>query len=394
LATNFGLVYLRTFHDTPTRQILNTCGHPAAYFSVMLRFVSVLIITLFSNVLFANMASPIQEGHTGALPFLARHVSIDSEHILIQPSPDFKTALFKIKYQVRVDSSGVHIPLVFQAMDYMDGFQLHIDGKRQDTKSLPYEYIQSDSFPKKAFSDFIGPESLVTIYYDADYTIEEELEDLIYLEVTLEEGVHTIEITYTAESWEDESEYIRKRYFYYSLAPARYWQSFGTLSLEVQAEKSIPQIRTNLGEPHSGSLPGIASWTFDSIPVDVFEISWKPNPSERAKFYMNFGPENMVWIFGLILASLHFLFIKIRRRKIQARFNWVVVIGGLLIPFLVLNSYMYAVDIIDNIIGEYASRRHGYLFLVNIYYPIVMPIYMLVCFLWDWFWKRRFQTIA
>ncbi|MEZ4948687.1 MAG: hypothetical protein R2784_04765 [Saprospiraceae bacterium] len=388
------MVYLRSHHDTPTRQILKTSSHPAAHFSSMLRFVSVFIIVLFSNFLLANMASPIQEGHTGALPFLARHVSIDSEHILIQPSPDFKTAIFKIKYQVRVDSSGVRIPLVFQAMDYMDGFQLMVDGIPQSTKSLPYEYIHSDSFPNNDFSDFIGAESLVTVYYDKDYSIEEELEDLIYLEVDLAEGTHTIEISYTAESWIDESDLILKRYFYYSLAPARYWKSFGTLSLEIQAESSQPQIHTNLGEPKTGSLPGFASWTFNSIPVDVVEISWKPEPSEKAKFYMDLGPDTLVWIFGFILASLHFLFIKIRRRKNQARINWVVVIGGLLIPFLVLNSYMYAVDIIDNIIGEYASRRHGYLFLVNIYYPVLMPVYMLVCFLWDWFWKRRFHPSA
>ena len=60
-----------------------------------------------------------------------------------------------------------------------------------------------------------------------------------------------------------------------------------------------------------------------------------------------------------------------------------VIIGSLAIPLLVLWSYVYGFDFIDNLIGADAGKYHGYTSLLLVFYPILMPIYWLAMFFVD-----------
>jgi hypothetical protein len=66
-----------------------------------------------------------------------------------------------------------------------------------------------------------------------------------------------------------------------------------------------------------------------------------------------------------------------------------VIVGSLLLPLVGLIAYITTPYFIDWLIGEAASGRHGYVFLVIFLYPVIMPLYWLSMVGVDWYFKRQ-----
>lgn len=356
----------------------------------------VLIICLiFNHIAHANMASPIIPGTIVATPFTSQYVDILGENIFIKPDRSFAYANYEIEYRISSSARGVQIPLLFYAIGYQDKFEIYFDGKEIQLKDLPNDLVNIDG---KLYSDF------EYIFKDAVYHEQEEIfieempgsktqvniSDLKYFETDIPEGEHIIKVKYRANSWINSSNWVNEYSFNYALSPAKFWKSFGGLHVTLDATAFDGKIVTNLPDPTQGTLDSVAVWDFNELPVETIELQHIPEIKPIAKALINFTPEGMAVSAGIILLLFHAIItIRYRNSNMNKRFSPVMIIGSLLVPLLILITYMTSYDIIDYFIGPGASGRHGYIFLAIFLYPAILPFYFTTMWLADRIYRRN-----
>ena len=345
----------------------------------------ILVFLFVENLCFANMASPVTEGTFSSAAFSSRDINILKEKIHVTIDKDFKTALYKIEYFINTDSEGNQIPLLFFAMDYKGDFKVLMDDSEVIVSAVPPQYLTTANSPFQKFSNIFSPPSqyeqseTVTIYWNENSGFVYQLNNLKYFEANLSRGEHTIRVEYEASAWTDVSDWIKEYSFRYSLSPAKFWKSFGSLEVVVDAFQFHQSISTNFNQPTSGKLDSVASWNFEKLPANYFQINYVPAVSSLAKTLILIGLDNLAYIFIILLALLHlFLIYKFRKNNLHKKFSWTLIIGSLIIPFLSLLFYMNSFGIIDNLIGAEAGRYHGYVFLNIIFYPVIAVVYFMV----------------
>jgi len=356
----------------------------------------IIFLLLFGKLAKANMSSPIWEGTMTSSAFTSKDINILSEFIHIKIDKDFKTASFIVEYTIQNDLIGRQIPLLFYAKDYKDSFLIWVDNQKVTIQDIPEKYTSVGSSPFSMFSGSFEKSNHsngadeVSIYWQKNSGFVYKLNDLKYFETDIAKGVHKIRVEYVANVWTDISGWIKEYSFRYSLTPAKFWKSFGTLHISVEQDGAVRHLSTNIGQPVEKSYKAKNSWTFTKLPDEYLEFSYSPKANNLTKALITVQPFGLSIITGVILFALHLFFsFRYRRQFVNKKHSPVVILGSLIIPFLILLGYMYSYDIIDNVIGEEAGRYHGYLFLVIIFYPILLPIYWTIVWLLDRRQKRK-----
>jgi hypothetical protein len=217
------------------------------------------------------------------------------------------------------------------------------------------------------------------------------INDLHYFIFDLAKGGHQVRVEYTAKPWRDRSEWVIQDKFLYALSPARNWQSFGELEVILDASALADDtITTNLGLPHSGNLNAVAKWKFDHLPeVSPLEVSLQHKVSGTARTLMNIGMEGFLWASGIGFALIHiFLMWQYRKRKQSHWFSLIWLLGSFAVPFLAMVVFLMSEGWINNALGEAASRRGGYTFLIFIFYPFALIAYGIVAKLIDHLFRK------
>jgi hypothetical protein len=336
------------------------------------------------------MGSPIREGTFSSSAISSRNIDILKEKINLTIAKDFRTAFYQIEYFIRTDTNGIQIPLLFHAQDYKGDFKIWVDNREVKMLPIPNEYKTTTNSPFEKFSDYFrqptreGQPETVVIYWQKNSGFVYNLSDLKYFETDITKGEHLIRVEYTASVWTDISDWVKEYSFRYSLSPAKNWKSFGSLEINMDASGFDSSLTTNLGKQTKGQLDSIATWNFSKLPSDYFEIIYKPEISAFAKTMIAISPFGLTLIFALLIALLHFNSIKkYRKSEPTKKYSWVVIVGGITLPFLILISYMVSFSIIDSVIGGEAGNYHGYTFLVIILYPLLVPVYWTIMWLAD-----------
>ncbi|MBN2572348.1 MAG: hypothetical protein JXA68_09495 [Ignavibacteriales bacterium] len=351
----------------------------------------IIFLIIFLNLqIIANMSSPIEPGSFGSLPFISEYIDILSERLIIVPDEKFETALFQVEYQIKVNRNGTKIPLLFYAIDFQGDFKIWVDDKIVDVKSIPERYNTLDGTIFKDFSYvFDDPTTKTTRNIAIDDTLDGNyqiyLTDLKYFEVDLSEGVHIIRVEYIAKRWTDNSGWIKKHSFRYALEPAKYWKSFGSLEIILDASKCKLNLSSNFGNPQEGGYNSIAVWKFEKLPSDVIEIIYHPEINSTAKTLIEIGPTMLTILLGLILIIIHLLILKMYKNenKNKNKRNTIVIIGSIFIPLITLLGFIFYYNIVDAFIGIEATERHGYVFMIILLYPLIFPVYWIIAKLID-----------
>lgn len=172
--------------------------------------------------------------------------------------------------------------------------------------------------------------------------------------------------------------------------PAKYWKSFGTLTITLDKTDNDYELTTNIGSPIKCEINKISTWEFDTIPAEILEIIYKPKVNSKAETLIKIRPDRLTYIFGIFLIILHILMVfQYRIKRLQKRFSWIVIIGSLIFPLVFLLSRPLFYTLIDNMIGEHASRLHGYVGLELLFYPMLMPLYWVIMWQIDKYLKRK-----
>jgi hypothetical protein len=342
------------------------------------------------------MSSPIREGTQVSTAFSSKDIQILSERIHVKIDKTSGTAKFMVEYTIQSDVSGKQIPLLFYAQDYQDSFLVWVDDQRIDIQKIPEQYTHVDDSP---FSTFAGPfersnrangTDEVMIHWSENSAFVYEINDLKYFETDITKGTHKVRVAYTATVWTDASGWVTEYSFRYSLTPAKFWKSFGTLNIQVEQEGEVKELSTNLGRPVEQQFDTINNWMFTKLPAEYFEFSYSPDISMLAQMLIFITPLGMAVIIGILLFTWHLMLVRrYRRRFVRKKYSPVVIAGSLIVPFLVMLSYIYAYPLIDNIIGDSAGRHHGYVFLTIVLYPLLLPIYWTILWLLDRQQKKK-----
>jgi hypothetical protein len=355
----------------------------------MTKNIVLLLFLCFSQFSRANMSSPIEEGTLASSAFSSKDIDILSETISIKIDKEFRTAKFTVEYTIKSDIIGKQIPLLFYAQDYKDSFGIWFDNQKIEVKDIPEKYLNVNKSPFSAFSRCFEksrnnePEE-VSIYWHENSGIVYSINDLKYFDTEIKQGRHKIRVVYIANVWINNSDWIKEYSFRYSLTPAKFWKSFGKLSITVEQEGVIRQIKSNLGQPLGKGNKANNSWEFNKLPAEYFDFTYIPTPTSNAKLFMSIEPFGITILIGLLLTILHLsLVIWYRKRFINKKYSIIVIFGSLIIPLLILISYIYSFDLIDYFIGEEAGGNHGYPFLIIVFYPVLMPIYWLIVWVFD-----------
>ena len=271
----------------------------------------ILLLSLTGKFCFANMASPIWEGTHVSSAFSSEDVDILSEKIHIKIDEDFKTASYTVEYFVSCETAGNQIPLLFLAKDYKGSFKVWVDNLEVKILKIPATYSHIGASPFNKFSNSFVQSSnkneteSVSIFWHPNFGSNYNFNDFKYFETALTKGEHKIRVEYIADVWTNISDWVKVYSFRYSLSPAKYWKSFG--SLEITLQNCFQKfLTTNLGEKSNGKIDGVATWKFTNLPADFFEITYIPEISNLSKKLIKIGPERLAILFGAFLFIIHF----------------------------------------------------------------------------------------
>lgn len=341
----------------------------------------------------ANMASPVQEGTLGTRPFISQHVHIIHENLRIVIDENFQYANFDVEYIINAEKSGEQIPLLFYASEYYQDFQVYVDGKlvaleRQEDfwnlygkdkeKLANFHYLYTADRSKVAEVDLSGNERV-------------SLNDFLYFKTDLSEGEHRIKVTYKASHWRYKHSRLNEDSFRYVLAPAKYWKSFGTLNVTIDASAVKDEVFINIGTPKTGDINGVSIYTFDKLPLDVIEITRKPSLSAFAQFLLNIESFGLSMIFILFFIVIHIFFMyRFRKKQPEKRLSFPAILGAIMIPVLYIILSMAMTLWIDASIGKpYASERQSYgAFFEFLFLPYYLAGYILFTIIVDIIFKK------
>ena len=309
----------------------------------------------------ANMANPVIDGTLGGRPFVNQYVDVVHEDLFIKLDEEFEIALFEIKYHIKSSEDGVQIPFLFYASKYLDSFIVKIDGKEVKVEKGSYDFRIPENTKFKDFAYFFEKstynDKMSVLIKDSENSgFYIGLNDMIYFETDISKGEHTIDVSYRATKWIDGWDWINEYSFRYALSPAKYWKSFGSLDVTLDAVKCNKNLTFNIGLPNSGKVDSIATWHFEGLPVEILQIIYAAPITKQAEILMNIGPSLLSILTGLVLAIIHFgLVIWYRKNRKENKYSIVVILGSILIPLFFLISWMKYYDLIDHIIGNHAS---------------------------------------
>lgn len=343
------------------------------------------------------MASPDIEGTLGARPFTNQYVDVVHEDLRITIDKNFEYAQFNITYFMYSSENGIKIPLLFYASEFLDNFVVKVDGISVNIQDIPNEIRIPENTIFDDFSYFFERRenenySGVTLMESERSGFEVTMRDLKYFETDMLRGTHKIEVSYRATKWIDGWNPVNIYKFRYALSPAKYWKSFGTLDVFLDASSFEFPITTNLGEPLKPMVNNTAEWTFNHLPTNVLEIYYNPEIGDSTKALIKMGPFGIAICFAAVLFILQFMAIVFYRKKyLDKRYSVVVIFGSILLPLVFLIIWIYSYTFISNAIGEHATSRGNYSFLVLVLYPIIMPGYWLLNWGVDTFFKKYFK---
>ncbi|MFM8347010.1 MAG: hypothetical protein ACKOAR_03090, partial [Bacteroidota bacterium] len=304
------------------------------------------------------------------------------------------SAHFLVDYRIRTGVDGVQVPLLFHALGYRNGFRAWLDGIPVSLKDLPEEYRRPDAAP---FGNFSAPftHSLPEVGAGEEAWYRFDPAALLYFETDIVRGDHQVRVEYDAQAWSDVSGWVTTYRHFYSLYPARFWKSFGSLEVVIKADGLDADLFTSMDDTRTAHQPDTFNWRFTSLPADGFVITVNPRISTLASLLIRLGPDKLALLLTIFLVVIHWYMLLSGRYRNPERKRTALVTGGsLLVPFFALLGYVLVFPVMDAVIGPEAGRHHGYVFLILIIYPMVAPIYWLLVWMTDrWFksWVIRRQ---
>lgn len=352
----------------------------------------ILFCSFTANDLLANMASPYIQGTKIASAFSSRNIKVDKEVLHIKLDSNFNEAHFTVTYTITTEFETATIPLLFYAIDYKSNMAVTLNDSPIDL--TPIAQYHNSTLLQQLFPYWSTEDSSIKINWSEEHNEYISINDLIYFDAPINKGTHTIQVKYTADAWLDYTEYWIQKDFRYALSPVKYWNSFGSLDIIIDATASKYPISTNLNLGQlTDSNHNIYRWHFNELPADVLIISPQYKINKIANTIISLDPYFLSLIIGVICIVIHAIVLyRFRKKNHNKRYALPLILGSIFIPAIILSLPILIYSIIEFSLGSIAnSRASGYSILLLFFYPIVALIYFLIFWIWDRICKIIFK---
>jgi uncharacterized beta-barrel protein YwiB (DUF1934 family) len=326
----------------------------------------------------ANMGIPYSEGSTHAAVYGRDCCIVSREKITIDihNRTEDETRLygvFHIRYHIESDREQT-LPLLFIGKSLSQAKNIVINQR-------PITSVSIDSLSLSRYS-FLSKDSTNGFYY-AQYTADEkvpvELDELIYFNAPLQKGSNTILVEYEADFVFNNYGFTDNFQVTYSLYPSRFWKSFGPIELNLNLNSLAEVTDSNLGR---ANIQGdIYQWNINNLDQDI-KIIINYKSSWLAKVLLTITPAGIALFAALVLFYLHFRWMN--RTKRRALVKW---LGIFLVPILTMVIFLLAYPLIDYVLGK--QSRHGYVFLIVLYYPAAVLCYGILIGLANFIFRKK-----
>lgn len=319
------------------------------------------------------MAEPWVYGAKHSTLYGARNCQVNNENIFIEfiNSNDAYLAKYKIKYTINSDVNQT-IPLLFIGLGLRENKLITVNNEL--AKIQNYE-----------------TESSSEIRYSENDALSVKEEDLIYFEAKLNKGKNTILIEYDADLEHDRYGFLKTYKLKYSLYPSKYWESFGTIKLEIFLDDKVEINSSNIGEPKIEN--NIAKWEIKDITIDEIEIDFSTKPNFFSRLLLFIQPIGISILSLLLMSFLHIKLLKQKYKQQNTIFKHILYLGILIVPILFYVIYFTSYDLIDLSLGQHNSK-HGYIFLFIFTMPLLMLIYGRIMYVIDKKLKSKYEKTA
>ena len=215
------------------------------------------------------------------------------------------------------------------------------------------------------------------VKYDLENEIPVNQNDLIYFSADLEQGENIIEVKYDAQITYNNFGFIRNYELEYSLAPSKFWKSFGPIEVNVMLDDQLEFKKSNLGGEREEN--NTLKWTITPKNREDLKITISEKTSLISKVLLFLDP------FGISLIGLIAMFLI--NLKLMRKFDkkYIMVVGIILVPILYYAIYFLSYNLIDFSLGK-EYTKHGYVFLYVFTYPFLLVIYGVLMWM---IYKRR-----
>jgi hypothetical protein len=341
-----------------------------------MKYILILALLLQSVFCMANSASPFfATGDKAGTASSSRDVDILKEKIILELDKQAGQGHYTVIYYIKTDKEGKQIPLLFNAMNYAGGFKVWVDDQPVTILAIPGGSSDSLRAALKGFGH-VYLKNGKSDPHVSEPQPDPDFSDYQYFEAPLSKGEHIIRVEYVASPSGSKGDWVNRYSFEYSLWPASYWRSFGSLEIELHANSEIKRIETNLGTPVT-TTPGILVWQFDKIPIEVFSISYEPKLTGLAGVMTAIGPFGFTVAFTILLLIINAALIKREYRIATRYFTWSAGLLGLIMPVFIFIAFFCSYPLIDAVIGVEATHFH-YVGMVIVLYPFVAIAYFII----------------
>jgi len=318
------------------------------------------------------MAKPWVEGSEHSVLFGAENASVENETISIQlkydPVNRYYIATYTIRYLINSEKKQT-LPLLFIAIGLSDKKNIKLNKKLIAIQPLDFDKNDYSFIKKTVVGTFVK--------FDVANEIPVNQNDLIYFSANLEEGDNVIEVQYDAHLTYNTSGFIRNYDLEYSLAPSKFWKSFGPIEVSMVLDDHLEFKSSNLGDEKVEN--NTIKWTITPQNREDIKITISEKASFISKVLLFLDP------FGISLIGLIAMFLI--HLKLMRKFDkkYILVLGIILVPILYYAIYFLSYNLIDFSLGK-EYNRHGYVFLYVFTYPFLLVIYGVLVWM---IYKRR-----
>ena len=261
--------------------------------------VLVAICLLPPSAVLANSAAPWMPGAAVGEPMGAlQQVAIVSEDLVIDMLPlarEDGMVNVQATYLLRNLGPALEIELVFVAPAIENGVVV-LGGQTVESDLLERQVVPEQWRPPAESPSLEGGEQGYRIEYLGFRYNDERHADLLKFHVNLSPGEQELSVSYDMHPPTiDVIGPYRTYQVGYVLSPARSWQSFGTLRLEIKAPEDW-DLAVSVPVERSGDH---ALGVFEGLPADVLAISAHPPVGSVSVFAASATP-----ILGLLLAAV------------------------------------------------------------------------------------------
>ncbi|MCD9855807.1 hypothetical protein LUD75_13870 [Epilithonimonas sp. JDS] len=331
----------------------------------------ILLLLLFPLLAFANMAKPWIDGSEHSVLFGAENASVTNEtidiHLKYEPVDHYYFATYKIRYLINSQQKQT-LPLLFIAINLLDKKAITVNSRSVAFRPLDFEKENYSFIKKTVVGTFVK--------FDVANEIPVNPNDLIYFSADLEKGDNIIEVEYDALMRFNTYGFVTNYKLEYSIAPSKFWKSFGPIEVSVTFDDKLEFKKSNLGKEKGGK--NTLKWTITPQNREDLKIEVSEKTSFISKVLLALGP------FGIsVIALVGMFFFHLKLMKKHQK-KYVMILGIILVPILYYVIYFLSFDLINFSLGK-KHTKHGYVILYAFTFPFLLLIYGLLV----WFINKR-----